>query len=65
MVNCIQTDIHLRVEFILANDRSYILTGTIPNGNTSIHSCGFHKLTSDVSDNVKRGFEGEYQPQCN
>lgn len=50
---------------ILADDRSYILTGTVSNGKTSIHNCGFHKLTSDVSDDVKRGFEGEYKSQCN
>ena len=48
----------------LKTDQSYIVTGQLSNGKTSINNCGYHKLTSDVSDDVKRGFEGEYNSQC-
>lgn len=46
-----------------ANQR-YIVTGYVDDGKAEIVDCGFHQVTSQVSQHVKLEFEGEYKPQC-
>ena len=47
----------------MAVDRSYIITGNVDSGKISIYGCNFHVAYDDVSEDIKRGFEGEYN--CN
>lgn len=47
----------------MAVDRSYIITGNMANGKTSIYGCNFHVAYNDASEDIKRGFAGEYN--CN
>lgn len=41
--------------------QSYIVSGQLSNGKTLINSCDYHELTSNVSDDIKKGFEKDYK----
>ena len=48
----------------LVVNRRYIVTGSVSKGRTSIGGCNFHVAYDDVDQNIKKGFEGEYQSRC-
>lgn len=48
----------------LGVNQSYIITGYANDGKASIVNCGFHQVTSQVCQDIKLGFKGDYKSQC-